>query len=95
MRRRVWITSKRYFLRRGAADNGIKVYSNAPKVTLTLNGKTVSTLDNGQYVIPNGPYLAHAEKKKKKKGEPDDTAAPAAALCAGENRQRVLLAGDA
>ena len=66
----VWITSKRYFLRRGAADNGIKVYSNAPKVTLTLNGKIVSTLDNGQYVIPSGPYLAHAEKQKTVKGEP-------------------------
>ena len=35
----VWITSKRYFLRRGAVDNGIKVYSNAPRVTLTLNGE--------------------------------------------------------
>ncbi len=66
----VWITSKRYFLRRGAVDNGIKVYSNAPKVTLTLNGKTVSTLANGQYVIPSGPYLAHAEKQKVVKGEP-------------------------
>ena len=66
----VWITSKRYFLRRGAVDNGIKVYSNAPKVTLTLNGKTVSTLDNGQYVIPNGPYLTQVDGKKAKKGEP-------------------------
>jgi beta-galactosidase len=72
----IWITSKRYFLRRGAVDNGIKVYSNAPKVTLTLNGKTVSTLDNGQYVIPNGPYLAHAEKSKKKKGDPDEPPPP-------------------
>ena len=66
----VWITSKRYFLRRDAADNGIKVYSNAPKVTLTLNGKTVSTLDNGKYVIPNGPYLTHWIIGKGKNGEP-------------------------
>lgn len=43
------LASKRYFLRRGAADNGIKVYSNAKAVTLKLNGKTVSTLTNGQY----------------------------------------------
>jgi beta-galactosidase len=43
------ITSKRYFLRQGAPDNGIKVYSNAKSVTLTLNGQTVSTLQNGQY----------------------------------------------
>jgi hypothetical protein len=66
----LWITSKRYFLRQGAVDNGIKVYSNAAKVTLTLNGEKVSTLDNGQYVIPNGPYLAHVDKKKAKPGEP-------------------------
>jgi beta-galactosidase len=45
----LWITSKRYFLRRGAVDNGIKVYSNAKSVTLKLNGETVSTLSNGQY----------------------------------------------
>jgi hypothetical protein len=43
------ITSKRYFLRRGAVDNGIKVYSNAKSVTLKLNGETVSTLSNGRY----------------------------------------------
>ena len=72
----VWITSKHYFLRRGAVDNGIKVYSNAPKVTLTLNGKTVSTLPNGQYVIPNGPYLNHVDKKKVKKGEAEPPPLP-------------------
>jgi len=53
------ITSQRYFLRRGAVDNGIKVYSNAKSVTLTLNGQKVSTLDNGQYTQPDGPYLTH------------------------------------
>ena len=53
------ITSERYFLRRGAVDNGIKVYSNAKSVTLTLNGKVVSTLANGQYTQPDGPYLTH------------------------------------
>ena len=43
------ITSKRYFLRQGAVDNGIKVYSSARTVTLKLNGQTVSSLQNGQY----------------------------------------------
>ncbi len=66
----IWIASKRYFLRQGAVDNGIKVYSNAANVTLTLNGQKVSTLANGQYVIPNGPWLQKVEKKKTKKGEP-------------------------
>jgi beta-galactosidase len=66
----IWIASKRYFLRQGAVDNGIKVYSNAAQVTLTLNGQKVSTIANGQYVIPNGPWLQKVEKKKGKKGEP-------------------------
>jgi beta-galactosidase len=61
----LWITSKRYFLRRGAVNNGIKVYSNAASVTLTLNGEKVSTLENGKYVIPDGPWVNHAEKPKK------------------------------
>jgi len=62
----VWITSKRYFLRRGAVDNGIKVYSNAPKGDADAhNGEKVSTLDNGQYVIPSGPWALHVDKKKK------------------------------
>jgi len=50
----VHITSQRYFLRTGAADNGIKVYSNAPKLTLALNGETVSTLTNGSYMQAGG-----------------------------------------
>jgi beta-galactosidase len=61
----VWITSKRYFLRRGAVNNGIKVYSNAAHVTLTLNGEKVSTLANGQYVLPDGPWVNHNDKPKK------------------------------
>lgn len=50
----VHITSKRYFLRDGAPDNGIKVYSNAKELTLVLNGQTVSTLENGKYTHANG-----------------------------------------
>jgi beta-galactosidase len=63
----VWIASKRYFLRSGAVDNGIKVYSNAPRLTLSLNGAKVSTLDNGQYVIPDGPWNHHPAKKASNK----------------------------
>jgi beta-galactosidase len=69
----LWITSKRYFLRQGAVDNGIKVYSNAGKVTLTLNGEAVSTLDNGQYTIPDGPWAHHPGKKDAKQGLEDAT----------------------
>jgi beta-galactosidase len=49
----IHITSKRYFLRTGAVDNGVKVYSTAPQVTLTLNGEKVSTLDKGKYTQAN------------------------------------------
>jgi beta-galactosidase len=66
----LWIASKRYFLRQGAADNGIKVYSNAANVTLTLDGQKVSTIANGQYVIPDGPWSQKVAKQKAKKGEP-------------------------
>lgn len=45
----VHLTSKRYFLRRGSPTNGIKAYSNAAQLTLTLNGQTVSTINDGQY----------------------------------------------
>ncbi len=72
------ITSKRYFLRQGAVDNGVKVYSNAAKVTLTLNGQKVSTLGNGQYVIPNGPWVVHPERKKKVNGVEPPAATPRA-----------------
>jgi beta-galactosidase len=50
----VHITSQRYFIRTGAVDNGIKAYSSAAKLTLTLNGEKISTLGNGQYVQGNG-----------------------------------------
>jgi len=50
----VHITSQRYFIRTGAADNGIKAYSSAAKLTLTLNGEKISTLENGQYAQGDG-----------------------------------------
>ena len=54
----VHITSQRYFLRMGAVDNGIKAYSNAPRLTLTLNGEAVSALENGQYRQPQNGHRA-------------------------------------
>ena len=53
----VHITSKRYFLRAGDPANGIKVYSNAARLTLTLNGEKVSTLENGKYTQPLGKQI--------------------------------------
>jgi beta-galactosidase len=55
----VHLASQRYFVRTGAADNGIKAYASAARLTLTLNGQTVSTLDNGQYVQANGHRVDH------------------------------------
>ena len=55
----VHITSQRYFIRTGAADNGIKAYSSAPRLTLTLNGETISTLANGSYTQTNGRRVDH------------------------------------
>jgi beta-galactosidase len=55
----VHITSQRYFVRLGAVDNGIKVYASTPRLTLTLNGVTVSTLNNGQYLQSNGHRVDH------------------------------------
>ncbi len=50
----VHITSQQYFLRTGRADNGIKAYSSTAKLTLTLNGEKISTLENGKYSQSNG-----------------------------------------
>ncbi|HTQ32062.1 MAG TPA: chitobiase/beta-hexosaminidase C-terminal domain-containing protein, partial [Opitutaceae bacterium] len=54
--RTVRLTSKRYFLRRGSATDGVKAYSNAPSLTLTLNGQVVSTLANGKYAQKDSSY---------------------------------------
>ena len=55
----VRLTSKQYFLRRGAVDNGIKAYSSAAKLTLTLNGKVVSSQENGNYTQNDGHHVDH------------------------------------
>ncbi len=61
----VWITSKRHYLRRGSADNGVKAYSNAKELTLTLNGETLPVLRNGLYIQPD-------DDKTKGKGKVDN-----------------------
>ncbi len=66
----LWITSKRYFVRQGAADNGIKVYSNSKRLTLTLNGEVVSTINNGLYSIPAGPWVNHFQKAGSASSDP-------------------------
>src|SRR5688572_10085062 len=50
----VHITSKTYFLRRGRADNGIKVYSNAPALDLVVNGAPQGRIANGAFRHANG-----------------------------------------
>src|SRR5688572_8628956 len=50
----VHLTSKTYFLRRGRADNGIKAYSNAAALDLTVNGEPHGRLANGAFRHANG-----------------------------------------
>ncbi|MBN2369158.1 MAG: hypothetical protein JXO72_01580 [Vicinamibacteria bacterium] len=50
----VHVTSKTYFLRRGRADNGIKVYSNRESLRLVLNDRDAGTRVNGAYRHANG-----------------------------------------
>lgn len=45
----VHVTSQTYFLRRGDASNGVKVYSNRPALTLFVNGEDRGLRRNGEY----------------------------------------------
>ena len=55
----VHLASKTYFLRRGRADDGIKAYSNAPTLRLTLNGADQGTRARGEYRHTNGRPVAN------------------------------------
>jgi beta-galactosidase len=55
----VHLASKTCFLRRGRADDGIKAYSNAPALTLTLNGADAGARRSGEYRHPNGRVVAN------------------------------------
>jgi beta-galactosidase len=58
----VHLVGRQYFLRSadGAGQGSIKAYSNAAALTLTVNGKVVSTVSNGQYTHPNGTPIKNA-----------------------------------
>lgn len=52
----VHLCGKTWFLRQRQAKSdvfGVKAYSNAAALTLTLNGLNAGTVPNGQYVLPN------------------------------------------
>jgi beta-galactosidase len=53
----VHLTSKTYFVRRGRADNGVKAYSNARELRLTVNGADLGTRRNGAYKHANGRVI--------------------------------------
>ena len=55
----VHLASKTHFLRRGAADDGIKAYSNAPALTLTVNGRDHGRRANGEHRHHNGRAVAN------------------------------------
>lgn len=55
----VHLTSKTRFLRRGRADDGIKAYSPAARLTLSLNGTGQGAQENGAYRHPNGRAIAN------------------------------------
>ena len=55
----VHIASKTYFLRQGAAANGIKAYSNRSALTLRLNGQSQGVRQNGDYHHRNGRTIAN------------------------------------
>jgi beta-galactosidase len=50
----VHITSKTYFLRRGDPENGIRVYSNLPRLELFLNGESQGVRENGAFAHGEG-----------------------------------------
>jgi hypothetical protein len=57
-------------VRRFAADNGIKAYSNAPSLELFLNGVSQGSLANGTYVTPPEPDRAKDGTEKTHPGMP-------------------------
>jgi len=49
----VHLNGRNHFLRKFAPDNGIKAYSNAKELTLTVNGTGQGKLRNGEYRLPD------------------------------------------
>ncbi len=52
----VHLCDKTWFLRRALPPQtySVKAYSNAPLLTLTVNGRRIGTQKNGAYLLPNG-----------------------------------------
>lgn len=71
----VHINGRHHFLRRFAADNGIKAYANVPALELTVNGVSQGWMKNGGYRIPDsimkngGNRVPDAIMKTEKTGE--------------------------
>jgi beta-galactosidase len=59
----VRLCGREFFLRGFAPDNGIKAYSNAPWLDMTLNGAPQERMTNGNYRLP--------DSMRKEKGKPD------------------------
>ena len=57
------LCGRHWFYRQVDPANGIKVYSNARSVKLTVNGKSCGTMKNGQYVLPGTERAAEAIDK--------------------------------
>jgi beta-galactosidase len=53
------VTSRTWFHRAVRDDNGVKVYSNAPRVRLLVNGEDHGWRDNGHYGHRNGRRIAN------------------------------------
>ncbi|MBN2130472.1 MAG: hypothetical protein JW741_13310, partial [Sedimentisphaerales bacterium] len=52
----VHLCGRNHFLRAFAPDNGIKAYSNADELQLTLNGVAREKMKNGDYRLPDAQY---------------------------------------
>jgi beta-galactosidase len=50
----IHVTSQTFFLRTGRPTNGVKVYSNRPALTLSVNGARLETRRNGEFRHDNG-----------------------------------------
>lgn len=55
----IHVASATYFVRKGNARNGIKVYSNRPRLHLSIEGVDVGAFDDGAYKQPDGHRVDH------------------------------------
>ena len=55
----IHVASATYFVRKGNPRNGIKVYSNRPRLHLSIEGEDVGAHDDGEYRQPDGHAVDH------------------------------------